>query len=531
MDIQNAIAEWQGLLGPSQVKLGPQIPNRYVDDTSGYVRDIPAALKILDASCLQAVMRIAHQHKVPVYPISTGHNWGYGTALPAQDGCVILDLSELQQILHFDPELGVVTVEPGVTQGMLSDFLIAGNYPYLVPVTGAGPTCSLLGNALERGYGVTPYTDHFGATTDIEAVLPDGSLYRTALHEVGGAELARLFKWGIGPYTTGLFTQGGFGIVTRMSILLARKPACIKVCLFSLKDDSLLEAAVLSIRNILGTLGGTVGAINLMNQHRVLSMSAPYSSLELDSHGVMTKECVGALGKQYQIFPWTGFGTLYGSSRVVAAAQKDIKAALGGIATRLMFLTPERAQQLASLTRLIPGKFGRGLQGMTATLSKSLELVAGKPNETALPLAYWRNAGYKQGQVIDPAADGCGLTWYAPLVPMRPVDVREFVQLIMATLPKYGFEPLITFTTLSNRLFDSTIPIIFSRNDTRAVANAAKCAEELLRLGRVSGWFPYRVGVDAMKTLVAMQPQASSFQCRLRLDLDPDDIMAPGRYR
>lgn len=108
-------------------------------------------------------------------------------------------MGSLKKIVHFDAELGVVTLEPGVTQGMLADFLGACNHPFLVPVTGAGPSCSVLANALERGYGVTPYVDHFGAVTDIEAVLADGSLYRTALREAGGEELARLFKWALAP--------------------------------------------------------------------------------------------------------------------------------------------------------------------------------------------------------------------------------------------------------------------------------------------------------------------------------------------
>jgi hypothetical protein len=49
--------------------------------------------------------------------------------------------------------------------------------PFLVPVTGAGPNCSLLGNALERGDGVVPHADHFGAVTALAAVLPDGEMY------------------------------------------------------------------------------------------------------------------------------------------------------------------------------------------------------------------------------------------------------------------------------------------------------------------------------------------------------------------
>ena len=191
MSLSLAVKDWQALIGEANVVLGDALAD-YANDTTGAQRHIPAALRIQDSACLTDVMRIASSYKVPVYPISTGKNWGYGTALPARHGCVIIDLSALQRIIHFDAELGVITLEPGVTQGMLADFLEAGNHPYLVPVTGAGPKGGLLGNALERGYGVTPHVDHFGAVTDLEAVLADGSLYRTALREAGGEELARM---------------------------------------------------------------------------------------------------------------------------------------------------------------------------------------------------------------------------------------------------------------------------------------------------------------------------------------------------
>lgn len=531
MVLSNAIADWQTLLGPSQVVLGDAVMQAYGADTSAAQRQIPAALRIFDRDTLPAVLKIAHRHRVPVYPISTGQNWGYGTALPAQDGCVIIDLGGLNKIIHFDAEFGVVTLEPGVTQGMLAEFLDAGNHPYLVPVTGAGPTCSLLGNALERGYGVTPHIDHFSAVTDIEAVLADGSLYRTALLEAGGEELARLYKWGIGPYMTGLFTQGGFGIVTRMTIVLARRPECVKVCLFSLGHDELLEPAVERIRILLGKLPGTVGAINLMNQRRVLSMSAPYPADRLGPDGMIPQAVLDAMGRQYLIKPWTGFATMYGTRRVVAAAQKEMKQALGGVASRMLFLTPERARQLAGLAKLIPGPVGQRLSSMTGTLAQSLELVAGRPNETALPLAYWRNTKPQAGALRNPSRDGCGLMWYAPLVPMRPTGIRAFVNMVKQVAPRHGIEPLITLTSLSDKLFDSTVPLIFERDNPQAVAAAAACYQDLLETGRKQGWFPYRVGVDTMKTLVGLQTDSGAFQARLRKDLDPHDILSPGRYR
>lgn len=531
MELSSAIQQWQTLLGEANVLTGDQVAQSYESDTTGARRNIPAALLIHVAASLPQVMEIATRNRVAVYPISTGQNWGYGTALPARDGCVIVDLSRMTRIIDFDAEMGVVTVEPGVTQGMLADFLDAGNHPFLVPVTGAGPTCSLLANALERGYGVTPHVDHFGAVTDLEAVLADGSLYRTALKEAGSSELARLFKYGIGPYSTGLFTQSGFGIVTQITLVLAPRPECIKACLFSLKDDALLEPAVQRIRTIMTRTAGVIGAINLMNRHRVLSMAAPYPIDQIDGHGLIPEHVIAALGKQYQVFAWTGFGTLYGTERLVAAAQKEIKIALRGIASRLLFVTPQRSAQLAKLAGLIPGRFGLGLQGMTATLAKSLELVSGRPNETALPLAYWRNPMPQLGPLKNPGRDGCGLIWYAPLVPMRPKDIRGYVTMIKEIAPKFGLEPLITLTTLSDRLFDSTVPLLFDKGNPEAVAAAKACYRELLRAGREKGWFPYRIGVDAMADMVVLQQDSKTFHARLRKDLDPHDLLSPGRYR
>ena len=144
MTIEAAIEAWRQLLGAEHVLDAPQAQQRYGADTGANVRVIPAALRIPDSALLPEVMRIAQRCRVPVHPISTGHNWGYGTALPPRDGTVLVDLGGLQRILHFDAEFGVVTVEPGVTQGMLAQFLDAGGHPFLVPVTGAGPSCSLL---------------------------------------------------------------------------------------------------------------------------------------------------------------------------------------------------------------------------------------------------------------------------------------------------------------------------------------------------------------------------------------------------
>ncbi len=77
-----------------------------------------------------AVVQLAAEYGVPLYPISTGHNWGYGEANPVRDGGVIVDLAQMNRIIAFDPDSGVLTIEPGVTQRQLDAFLQQHHYPY-----------------------------------------------------------------------------------------------------------------------------------------------------------------------------------------------------------------------------------------------------------------------------------------------------------------------------------------------------------------------------------------------------------------
>lgn len=531
LELAAACGMWRALLGDANVLSAEAAMQSYGSDTGAARRSLAGALRIRAAAVLPEVMRIATRHRVAVYPISTGNNWGYGSALPARDGCMVLDLSALQMILNFDAEFGVVTVEPGVTQQMLADFLQAGDHPFLVPVTGAGPHCSLVGNALERGYGITPHADHFAAVTDLHAVLSDGSVYHSALHEAGGAELARLFKWGIGPYSVGLFSQSGFGIVTRLSIVLARRPECTKACLFQLKHEALLEPAVLAVRELLGQLPGVLGGINLMNRHRVLAMTVPLPAHADRPHGRIDPALIEALARSNQVAPWTGFASLYGTQRSVAAAEHRMRERLRGIGSRMLFVTPQRANTLARVARRVPGPLGTRLQRMTHTLARGLELVAGQPNETALALAYWHNPQQPPHPgKLDPARDGCGLLWYAPLVPMRAPRVRAYVDMVQRVTAHHGLEPLITLTSLNERLFDSTVPLLFNRQHSAAAAAAHLCHHALLEEGRAQGWFPYRLGVDNMPWLAALQGDAATFHNRLLHSLDPHGLVAPGRY-
>ncbi len=527
----SATQAWRQCLGEAAVVSGALAQQRYGSCTTGIERAIPAALQPKSVDDVRALVTIAGEHAVPLYPVSTGNNWGYGTAVPAGDGCVVVDLSGLDRIVEMDPQAGLVTIEPGVTQQQLSDFLKANALPFLVPVTGAGPHCSLVGNALERGYGITPYADHFAAVTAIEAILPDGRLYRSALSEHGGQAIDRAYKWGIGPYLDGLFAQAGLGVVTQMTIALAPRPERIEGFLFAVDHDSGLEPAVTAVQQVLRALGGVIGSVNLMNTHRVLAMTAPYPSDRAEAEGALPAAVVADLAVSYRVAAWTGFGALYGDPGVVKAARRAIRKILRPAVRGLRFVTPSAAAAIDRWLGRMPGVRGNRLARRARTLASAMQLIAGEPSQVALRLAYWRaGVAPDPGAALDPAADGCGLIWYSPLVPLSPPRVRRYVAMVGDVCARHGIEPLITLTSLSDRCFDSSVPLLFDRRDAAATRRAQACYLALLEAGKDEGFLPYRVGVQAMDWLVRPGSPYWDMVAAVKSAVDPLGIIAPGRY-
>ncbi len=528
---EQALAAWEQALGPQRVTTGQAATSPYSRSTASVTRRIPAVLKPQDREQVVDAVRIATRFGVPVYPISRGRNWGYGTANPATHDCAIIDLSGLSRIIDVDAELGTVTLEPGVTQQQLFDELESRGLPYCVPVHGGGPDCSLIGNALERGYGITPHADHFAALMNLEAVLPNGDVYRSPLTGLGGAEVDRTFKWGIGPYLDGLFSQGNFGIVTQATIALAPRAEQVTAFLFALRTDADLEPCVLVVRELLRQLGSVSTSINLMNDLRVLSMTVPFPRDQVRPGESIPPELVTQLARENQIAPWTGIGALRGDSRIVKTALRDVKRKLRPHVKRVITFDRPRLGCFQQIARRLPGKWKAVLGNQLAAAGSFLDIVDGKPSRVALPLAYWKSGRSADiSEPLDPAADGCGLRWFAPLVPMRPQLVRKYTNLVTHTCRTRGLDPLITLTSLSDRCFDSTVPLLFDKSDPSQVQATRDCHNELLDRAQAEGCIPYRLAVDDMPWAVNPQDPYWATVGRLKQALDPGQIIAPGRY-
>ncbi len=92
-DLARAMEAWRAKLGPEAVLDAEAAGRNYGASTTGATRSIAAALKPKSVEDVRAIVITAAEYRVPLFPFSTGHNWGYGCSLPVRDGCTILDLS------------------------------------------------------------------------------------------------------------------------------------------------------------------------------------------------------------------------------------------------------------------------------------------------------------------------------------------------------------------------------------------------------------------------------------------------------
>lgn len=479
----------------------------YGQDTGGGRRRYAGAFRVRQQADIAHVLQLANAAGWALWPVSGGRNFGYGTALPVGDDHYLLDLSALKGI-RFDPDSLSATVEAGVTQGELAVALERAGLDWLVPTTGAGPHGSLIGNALDGGYGLTPVCDHFDALTRLQGWWGNGRAFDHSFAQLGCTGLARSWRAGIGPNPAGLLHQSALGIVGAASIRMQRKPEATRLLLlrFHREADFLASLPALSaLQEELPMLAG----ILFMSDLRVLAGQddrplLQVAHLSAHSPGGSRRDQLRNMARRRGLSAWLGVGTLFGARAAVAGAVADLVRRLP--LADVHAFTLRQIDWLGALADVLPARLS--LRNSLQALRSTANMIRGRPDASYLKLAYALQPATKTvGADAHPARDGCGILWYAPLLPLQADALHDFLLgEAEQILREHGFDSLLGATTRSPTVLTCTLPILFDRHDDDAVVRADFCYRALVRAGLTRGFPPYRLGSQYMDLLHGHAP-------------------------
>jgi glycolate oxidase len=185
-----------------------------------------AVVRARSTSDVQAVLRWASAHRVPVVPRGAGSSLSGGA--PADDGGITLSMERMREVA-VDPVLRVAVAQPGAFNAEVKAAAAMHGLWY-PPDPSSFEICSIGGNAATNAGGLCCVK--YGVTTDyvlgMVVVLADGTALRLGgprLKDVAGLSLTKLF----------VGSEGTLGVITEVTLRLlpAPPPACTLVATFA----------------------------------------------------------------------------------------------------------------------------------------------------------------------------------------------------------------------------------------------------------------------------------------------------------
>ncbi|CUI02758.1 FAD-binding oxidoreductase [Massilia antarctica] len=530
---RGVLAALRAIVGASHATDDPAGLRRYTRSTAARATLPLAVVRPASQAEVVALVRLAAQHGLPLYPLSTGRNWGYGDACAVGDAQLIVDLGRMNRIVEVDAELGYAVIEPGVTQQQLSDYLSDEQLDWWIDCTGAGPDTSFMGNILERGFGHSPYGNRLQHVSGMQVVLASGEMLATGFGHYARSRATHLFPYGVGPFLDGMFTQSNFGIVTRIGIWLQPAAECVNHFLCTVSEHEDIGPVVDALRPL--RMNGTLRSIvHIGNDMRVISGGRVFPRSLAPDQSCLPSALRGALREAAGAGAWTVSGALYGSAAQVAAARMAIRAALRDTRARTAFLSERKLRWGGMLARLLgESRAGVRLRARVGMGEALFAMNRGKPNGRFLVGAYWRRrealpAGFPHK--ADPALDNCGMFWISPVLPMRGQDVLDLHALVEPLFAAHGFDLFVTFSMINERALGAVLTIAYDKEDAAEVVRARECYQAVFDSVMEAGYIPYRVGNQSM---AALDPGGDVYWktvAAIKAALDPAGLIAPGRY-
>jgi 4-cresol dehydrogenase (hydroxylating) flavoprotein subunit len=451
---------------------------------------------------VQAVVRIAGEHGIPLWTHSTGRNNGYGGPAPRVGGSVVVSLRNMNHVLEIDDDLAYAVVEPGVRWFDLYDALQAGGHELMVSIPDLG-WGSAVGNSLDNGVTYLNYGRDFRMVCGMEIVLADGSLLRTGMGAMEGNPAWHTYKRGLGPVLDPLFMQSNYGIVTRMGVWLQRRPECYLPAAFKLWREEDIDRGLEIVRDLMmdGVMDGVPNIFNTLISASVLATRSDYSTDPAPLDDAM----IDTIARDLDVGRWAGRFALYGDEDMVDLKLARIRRAFAEIP----------GAEVTAERKFLRGEFDR--------IERSTDRIQfGIPDLEVDNITGWYNQ-----------AEG-GHIGFSPVVPLKAENVREVRTMLRTQLEEVGLDFLVGLLTINERSVIMVTMVLFDTTDEEMTRRAYDACRGLVAEAGRRGYGEYRAHLsfmDLAQEQYAFGDNAYRRFCETIKDaVDPKGILAPGRH-
>jgi 4-cresol dehydrogenase (hydroxylating) len=442
---------------------------------------------------ISLVLRLAQKHCIPIYPISGGKNWGYGSCVPPNTAAVVLSLSGLNRICEFDSENGVLTLEAGVNFKQVQELLFQEQTLWQLNAPGSTVEASVVGNTISRGLIQGPKLERWKNVISLEVVLPSGEIIST--DETTSKASNR--SVGFGPDLMPLFFQSNLGIVSKMKLQLDRKPACWQHLHLTWKESDTSLGEMCNILHKMKLNALFAGSISVHNAEKILTVLDQYPWALAKGETPLPKELKESLLAQIEGGDWFMETAISAPNLAILQAYQ------------------------ASINEIFKA---HSVQLHWAEANQDGPIFH-QFTQTAAEQVYWRKKE-EAPSLVQPEKDDCGVLWYSPVIPWNDKELETCSKAVNECMLHFGFEPLLTFQFAESNYGYAIISILYDRAFDGEDQRALEAFHQLKTTLTKEGYLPYRLGINEQAELQIK----TGVLAQLKIQLDPNNILAPDHY-
>jgi 4-cresol dehydrogenase (hydroxylating) len=120
--------------------------------------------------------------------------------------------------------------------------------------------------------------------------------------------------------------------------------------------------------------------------------------------------------------------------------------------------------------------------------------------------------------------------WLCPALPLDGNPVANLLARFEKMVREHGFEPSIGFNVVSPRCLHAFVMLAYDRDVPSEDERAMECHDRLFASMIEEGYYPYRLGIHSMALYRRLAGAGNPLIEAFKRQLDPNQILAPGRY-